>query len=141
MYKVLIKQKKLFTNINAYVSGDLDKGVFIISGKLNDGVTMKQADDAIEIELQKIKENIVDGDELLKVKNKIESIHEYGEIEILNKATNLATAELMGDASMANEEVEKYLKVTAKDIKKQAKNIFREDNCSTLYYNKKSNKI
>ena len=65
----------------------------------------------------------------------MESSHVFGEIEVLNKATNLAVSELLGDANMVNMEVEKYLSVTAEQIREQANSIFRAENCSTLYYN------
>lgn len=137
MHNSLIKEKKLFSDIHAYLMGDLDKGLFVISGKLIKGVNMEQADAAINEEVAKIKMEFVNADELTKVKNKTESSHEFGEVEVLNKATNLAVCELLGDAELINHEVEKYLAVTAEQIKEQANLIFREENCSTLYYKAK----
>ncbi|MCW3082840.1 MAG: putative Zn-dependent peptidase [Bacteroidetes bacterium] len=137
LHNVLIKEKQLFSDINAYVMGDFDKGLFVISGKLTKGVSMEQVDAAINEELQKIKTELVNEDELTKVKNKMEASHEFGEVDVLNKATNLAIAELLGDAGMINQEVEKYLAVTAAQIKEQANLIFDEKNCSTLYYKSK----
>lgn len=138
LHNVLIKEKKLFSDIHAYVMSDFDKGLFVVSGKLTEGVTMDQADDAINEELQKIKSNLVSVDELTKVKNKMEASHIFGEVEILNKATNLAVSELLGDADMINNEVGKYLSVTAEQIKEQSNIIFRKENCSTLYYKSKN---
>ncbi len=137
LYNALIKEKKLFSDLNAYVMGEFDKGLFVISGKLSKGVSMEDADKAIDVELQKIKTEFVTVDELTKVKNKIEASHVFGEVEVLNKATNLAVAELLGNAEIVNQEVGKYLSVTAEQIKEQANIIFRNENCSTLYYNAK----
>ncbi|MBA3704838.1 MAG: insulinase family protein, partial [Bacteroidetes bacterium] len=103
------------------------------------GVSMDEADKAINEELQKMKSEFVTADELTKVKNKTEASHVFGEVEVLNKATNLAVSELLGDANMINLEVEKYLAVTDKQIKEQANNIFKPENCSTLYYKSKQN--
>jgi predicted Zn-dependent peptidase len=80
LYEVLVKEKELFSSIGAYVSGDIDKGVFVISGHLNSEVTMAEAEAAIHIELEKIKSTLVDINELTKVQNKSESIQEYSEI-------------------------------------------------------------
>ncbi len=135
LHNSLIKEKKMFSDLHAYVMGDFDKGLFIVSGKLSSGVTMAEADKAIDEELEKMKMQLVTVDELQKVKNKMESSHVFGEIEVLNKATNLAVSELLGDANMVNMEVEKYLSVTAEQIREQANSIFRAENCSTLYYN------
>lgn len=137
LHKSLIKEKKLFSEIHAYVMGELDEGLFIVSGKLIDGVTMEQADAAIKEELDKIKAELVSADELTKVKNKTESTHIFGEMEVLNKATNLAVSELLGNADLINQEVDKYLRVTAEEIKQVATKIFRKENCSTLYYKSK----
>ncbi|MBL7890323.1 MAG: insulinase family protein [Bacteroidia bacterium] len=134
LYNVLVKDKQLFSDIHAYVMGDFDKGLFVISGKLVAGVDMKTAEAAIAVELNKIKTEPVSADELTKVKNKMESSHTFGEVDVLNKATNLAISELLGDANFINKEVEKYLAVTQEEMMTQANQIFRDENCSTLYY-------
>jgi zinc protease len=138
LHNALIKDKELFSDLQAYVMGDFDNGLFVVSGKLSAGVTMEQADEAILMELEKMQSELVTVDELTKVKNKMEATHVFGEIEVLNKATNLAVSELLGDADMINKEVEKYLAVTAEAIQEQAKLIFRAENCSTLYYKMKN---
>lgn len=134
LYNSLIKEQKLFSDINAFVLGEFDKGLFMITGKLTKGVSVEQGEKAIEDEIKKIKNEVISQNELQKVKNKIESTHTFGEMDVLNKATNLAIAELLGGADMINKEVEKYLNVTANEIQNVAQNILREENCSTLYY-------
>ncbi|MGZ3863538.1 MAG: M16 family metallopeptidase [Bacteroidia bacterium] len=134
LYKELVKDKKLFSELDAYVMGDLDKGLFVVSGKLSDGVTVEQAEAGIESELNKIKTELVPQAELEKCKNKVESTLIFTEMDVLNKATNLAISELLGDADLINKEAEKYQKVNAEGIKKMANEILRKDNCSTLYY-------
>ncbi len=73
LHKTLIKEKNLFSDVNAYVMGDFDKGLFVISGKLSEGVSMDQAEQGINEELQKLRTEQVAVDELTKVKNKVES--------------------------------------------------------------------
>lgn len=134
LYKNLIKDKQLFIDINAYVMGDFDKGLFVVSGKLADGVSMEDAEAAILIELDQMKQQLVNETELQKCKNKIESTVTFSETDVLTKATNLAISELLGDANLINLEIENYAKVTSQDILKQAKELLSETNCSTLYY-------
>jgi len=134
LYKTLIMEKQLFTEINAYVMGDFDKGLFVISGKTPDHVRMEDAEKGIFEELEKIKKELVEGDELQKCKNKVESSVTFSETDVLTKATNLAISELLGDASLINQEIEKYAAVTREEIKKQANLVLDENNCSTLYY-------
>ncbi|MFA4853525.1 MAG: insulinase family protein, partial [Bacteroidales bacterium] len=64
----------------------------------------------------------------------IESALVFSEMNIQNKAMNLAFAELLGDAELINSEIDRYRAVIPKMIMQQAKEIFRETNCSTLYY-------
>ena len=134
LYQELVKNKHLFSEINAFITGDIENGLFIITGKLTEGVDIKDAEKAIEKELEKVQTNSITEKELQKVKNKIESSLIFSEMSILNKAMNLAFYELLGDAQYINTEIDKYLKVQLDDIRTQAKKLFRKSNCSTLYY-------
>jgi predicted Zn-dependent peptidase len=134
LHNSLIKEKKLFSDINAFVMGDFDKGLFVISGKLTDGTSIEKAEKGIADELILLKTQLVSNDELIKVKNKVESAHLFGEVDVLSKATNIAVAELLGGADMINKEVEQYLNVTAEEIQTIANKLFDEKNCSTLHY-------
>jgi zinc protease len=138
LYTSLVKGSELFTEINAFVTGSYDAGLFVVSGKLKDGVSCEQADEAIRQELAKVVNAGIPETELAKVKNKAESTHVFGEMGVLNKAMNLAFAELMGDAGLVNTEIERIRAVTAEDIHYEARILFREENCSTLYYRKNS---
>ena len=137
LYVELVKNQQLFSDINAYITGDLDEGLFCISGNLAEGIKMEDAEKGIEVEINKIKSELVGERELQKCKNKIEASLLFSETDILNKSTNLAISELLGDAEMVNQEGEKYQRVTPKDIRDTANKILREENCSTLYYLKK----
>ncbi|MDZ4663358.1 MAG: pitrilysin family protein [Bacteroidota bacterium] len=134
LYISLVKDKQLFSEINAYVSGDFDPGLFVVSGKLNDGIDVKVAELAIVEELEKLKNESVSDDELQKCKNKVESSITFSETDVLTKATNLAISELLGDANEINNEIEKYNKVTKDKLRTVANGIFQNSNCSTLYY-------
>lgn len=134
LFKTLIKEKQLFNDINAYVMGDIDKGLFVVSGKIAEGIKMEDAEKAINDELEKLKTQLVSDTELQKCKNKIESTLTFSETDVLTKATNLAISELLGDADLINQEIEKYSNVTAAKIKEQANLVLTENNCSTLYY-------
>ena len=137
LYKNLIKDKQLFSDIHAYVMGDFDKGLFVISGKINDGVSIEDAEAGIDAEIAKLQNEFVTADELQKCKNKVESTVTYSEADVLTKATNLAISELLGDANLINQEIENYQKVTAEQIREQANKMLQKTNCNTLFYLKK----
>jgi zinc protease len=134
LYISLVKEKQMFSDINAYVSGDFDPGLFVVSGKVNDGVDVHAADKAIEEELRKLMLEPVSENELQKCKNKIESSITFSETDVLTKATNLAISELLGDANQINEEIERYNAVKSTDMLRVANEIFTKENCSTLFY-------
>lgn len=134
LFRNLLKDKKLFSDINAYLTGSLDAGLFVVEGKPLPGVSMELAEAAIWEELNRISTELVPEDELTKVKNKMESTMVFSEMSLLDKAMNLAYFELLGDANDLNLETQKYLNVSAEDIRNQAKHIFRKENSSTLYY-------
>ncbi|MCU4164743.1 M16 family metallopeptidase [Carboxylicivirga caseinilyticus] len=133
----LIKDQQLFSDINAYISGDHHPGLFTVTGRLLPTTTMDQAEAAIHRELNKISSTKVSDYELQKVKNKIESTLVFSEINFLNKAMNLAQFELLGKAENINNEVEKYRSVTADGLLETAQKTFKVTNRSTLYYNSK----
>ncbi len=134
LYNSLLKEQQLFSDINAYLSGSLDEGLFIVEGKLIAGVEVADAEQAIWEELNKIANTLVDADELTKVKNKTESIMVFAEMSLLDKAMNLAYYELLGDAELLNIEIDKYLSITAEQIKEVAAKTFVREQSSTLYY-------
>jgi len=134
LYNELVKNQKLFSEINAYATADFDKGLVVVEGKLVKGVDMKQAEKALDEQLKKLAEETVGVDEIEKIKNKVESTMVFSEIDLSGRALNLAIAEYMGDASLINTEIEKYRAVSTEDISRQAAEIFRDSNCSVLYY-------
>lgn len=134
LFNALVKERNLFSDVHAYVTADFDKGLMVVEGKLVEGVSMKDAEAGIDEELQKVMTELVKADELEKVKNKVESTMEFSEMDLSGRALNLAIAEYMGDVELVNTELELFRKVTPEDIRKQAAEIFRKTNCSTLYY-------
>ena len=134
LYKSLVKENQVFSDVHAYLSGSLDTGMFVFEGKPLEGISIEQAEAAIWEQLEILKTTDVPADELTKVKNKTESTTIFSEMSLLDKAMNLAYYELLGDADELNHETEKYLAVTAADIKQQANKLFRKDNSSTLIY-------
>ena len=130
----LVQEQKLFTSIDAYISGSLDEGLLHVTGKPVEGVSLEQAEEAIWKELEKMKTVPVSEQELEKVKNRYESEQIFNNLNYLNVATNLAFFELTGKAEDINEEVGKYRAVTAEQIQATSARCFVPENCSILYY-------
>lgn len=134
LYQNLVKGKKIFSELQAFITGDLDKGLFIISGKLNPDFTRHDAETEIMNELSQLKSSFVSTEELEKVKNKIEANHVFSGLSVLNKAMYLGYYEMMGDASLWKEETGKYNSVSKEEIRKMAEKLFKSEEQNTLFY-------
>ncbi len=134
MYQNLVQKEKIFTELDAYLSGDYEPGLFVVSGKPSNGVSLGTARKAIERELDRMKEERVSEYELEKVKNKVEANIVYGEMNYLTKAMNLATNEILKDAGLINLQADFYRSVTTAHIQEVSQQLFRPQNCSVLNY-------
>ena len=133
LYQHLVKDHPWFTEISAFVTGDMDPGLFVIEGKLTDGVTMEDAERVIREELEKVKSHISER-ELEKVRHKAEAHLVFSEVDLANRALNLGYFELLGDAEECNRQAERYASVTIEEIKEAARRILINENCSVLRY-------
>jgi zinc protease len=133
LYQQLVKQNNYFTDINAFMTGELDNSLLVIEGKLLNSTDMDQAEKVILEVVESVKQGIEDR-ELQKVQHKAEATIEFSEMGIENKALNLAYYELIGDAEECNRQAERYNAVTAQDIIAIANKILTPNNCSILRY-------
>jgi zinc protease len=137
-YQKLVKEKQLFANIDAYITGTTDDGAFIIDGKVMDGVSIDIAKEAIMLELSIIMTERMDENELRKIKNKAESNLVFSETSILSKAMSLGYYEYLGDIDLINTESDLYEKITTDDILRVSNSLFDPKNKRTLVYLKNS---
>jgi zinc protease len=134
LYQILVKEKRMFTEANAFVMGDMDEGLFVFSGKLVNGVSADDANKEVERILYSFTNEEIPENELEKVKNVFESSKIFGDMSVLNKAMALCYGELTGNINLINEEPGNYRKITSAEIKKAAGEVLRPENCSTLFY-------
>lgn len=134
LYNQLVREKKLFSEINAYLTADIDPGLIIIQGKLMKGVDIQKADKAIYEVIYGIPGSNGIKEEMEKVKNKFESSTVFSNTSILNKAANLSFFELLGNPDMVNNEIDAYWKVDSKMVSEAIMKYFKPSNCSTINY-------
>jgi zinc protease len=134
LYSSLVREKKLFSDINAYLTGELDPGLLIINGKIMDGVDILYAEEAVMQIVEELKKELIGEEEMEKVKNKFEATMVFSNTSILNKAMNLSIYELLGDAGAINKEVDLYRSITSRRVIEVAGNYLTPSNCSTVYY-------
>lgn len=134
LYKALLKDNPLFNSISASTTSSLDPGLLLIKGNLNPGVTLEEADEAVKELLQEMVASGATDEEVTKVKNQTEATLAFSEVELLNRAMNLAFAANAGNVDWANEDAEIIRNMKSEDLHEAAKNILRPENGSTLYY-------
>jgi zinc protease len=133
LYQHLVKEKEIFTSISSFIMGTVDPGLMVVSGRVKEGISLQDAEGELEHVIEDFK-NTVSEQELEKVKNQAAATLAFGEVEVLNRAMNLAFASLSGDAGLVNRESSIIESVKLEDVQKIAKEIIREDNSSVMYY-------
>ena len=136
----LIKERGLFSSVNAYITGSIDAGLFVIKGRLMPETSEQEAEEALWSELRDIMEGNISDYEMEKVKNKFEANMLMGEINIMNKALNLSFYEMTGDISLINHEAEIYRSLSREEVMAFGARCFTKENSSTLIYRAKQSK-
>ena len=137
LYEHLIKGKKLFASVNAYISGDVDAGMFVFTGQLLPTTSEQDAEAAFWQEMELLAEGKISDYELEKVKNKFEANTLFGELNVMNKAMNMGYYSMIGDLPLINREVDIYRSITKQEVADFAIHTFKKENSSTLIYRAK----
>lgn len=138
LYQKLVKEQAVFTSLAAFVTGTLDPGLLVVSGRVAPGIAPEAAEAAVDEVIRDLKTRGLQTEELEKVKNQSEAALQFGEVEVLNRAMNLAFASLSGDANLMNEELNQVRNVSAHDVTRVAQKALHEANSCTLYYHAQS---
>jgi zinc protease len=136
-YHQLVQQKEIFSSISSFVMGTIDPGLLVVSGRVKDGISLEAAEQEIDAIIEKVIREGVTAEELEKVKNQAEATLEFGEVEVINRAMNLAFCALSGDPNFVNEEGNKIKSISLKDIHGVASKILSDENSSVMYYRAK----
>jgi len=134
LYQKFCKDEQICSTIDAYITGAIDPGLFIIEGKLMPEFTMEETLDKIWDCIHSMQSESIEERELKKLKNKVESGLVYAEVNILNKAMNLAYFEHIGDLELINKQTSIYQEITAKDLQAAAKKYLTKENSNLLLY-------
>lgn len=139
LHQRLVKDQRIFNSISAFTMGSVDPGLIVVNGRVREGVKLEEAENELNNTMYELVESGVKDIELEKVKNQALSTLEFGEVEVLNRAMNLAFNALSGDPALVNREVELINQVTTRDIERVSRQILKEQNSSVLYYRSKRN--
>ncbi|MBO5759154.1 MAG: insulinase family protein [Rikenellaceae bacterium] len=137
LYQRLVKGRRLMGATNAYITGDVDPGLLVVTANLLPETSVAEAEQALWEELRELATNAPSDYELTKIKNKFEAEMTYGEMNIMNKAMNLGYYSMLGDLPLINREAELFRSITRSEICAAAAEMFRPERSSTLIYAKK----
>ncbi|MFT4733770.1 MAG: zinc protease [Algoriphagus sp.] len=138
-YTALVKEKGLFNNLNAYVTASLDPGLLVVSGNLNEGVSIEEGNEAVENVIETMISSEMEAEELEKVKNQVEVSQQFSEVDLLNRAMNLAFAASYGNPELCNRGSEELLDISPGIFMAMAKDILRPENSNTMFYRASKN--
>jgi len=122
LYQRLVDKEQIAVQ-SSLIPLSLEKsGAILLIGVAKPGNDLEDLEEIMYEEIEKIVEDGVSDEELEKTKNIIESSNVQSKRNILQKAMNLAKYKAYyNDASLINNEIDNYLKVTKEDIKEVAR--------------------
>ena len=136
LYEHLVQKQRIFDSIGTYQTSSIDPGLLLIQGQVNEDVEIDVAEAALEQSIKDFALGEIAEKDLQMVKNQAEASLVFAEVEVLNRAMNLAMAANAGDANLVNTEAEKIAGVQKDELEKWAKRLFLEGKSNTLYYKK-----
>lgn len=130
----LVKEDASFISVDAYVYGCTEPGLLIVEGQPAEGVGLREAEDLIWHELDRLKQDVVPDQELKNQLNKVRTNLILSETSVLGKTMSLAYYELLDNIDLINDENERYETVTADMLLEESRRILNRDNCSVVWY-------
>ena len=138
LYQKLVKEKEIFTAISSYTTSSIDPGLLVFSGRTKGNRTPLEAEKYLDEVVNEFLKQGPSDQELEKVRNQAETNNQFGQIEVMNRAMNLAYSALLGDPDLINTDLDKIKQVTVQDVHRISKQTLIESQSSVLYYNRKN---
>jgi predicted Zn-dependent peptidase len=134
LFRGLVMDRPVFSDLNAYVTGDMDPGLLVVSGHCARGISVDDAENAVWEELYKIANHGPSHNELTKSLNQVEASLVMGRTNGLNVAMNLCYFEYLSKAEDLDREIEAYRQVTAERVQEMAAQLLRPEKAAILRY-------
>lgn len=137
LFEKLVRQAGIFTSLSAYNLGNLDPGLLIVEGKVAPNATAEEGCNALLRAIESFVQTGASEAEVEKARNQAATSFEFNQLELLNRAMNLAYFELLGGAESLNQEAERILAVSQAEVNAAARQYLRPENCSAILYHKR----
>ena len=134
LYQTFIKSNQYLSSVDAYITGNIETGLFIVEGKISAAADLSFVEEAFWQLIHTLGKEGLSDDLMQKLKNTSESNITFSEIGTLNKAMNLGYFELVGDVDLINNEGEIYQGIEAKFLVNVLRKYICKDNMYSLHY-------
>ena len=135
LHKNLIEKQAIFTQIESYTTESIHPGLLVIEGKLQDHITLPQAEKALNNQLQHIIDHPLKPHLIAKAQNQEISEHLFSQNHA-QQAEQLALGTLLGNSHFFTQEITHLQQVTPTTLQATATHILQQSNSHTLYYQK-----
>ncbi|MFK8044529.1 MAG: M16 family metallopeptidase, partial [Crocinitomicaceae bacterium] len=132
LYQNLVKERKLFSQVNAYISSGFESGLFVIAGFMHNNISHAVAERAIWEELLQLQTQSLSAAELQKVKNKFKTAKAFQNQSILNRVMNISQLAIIDHLAELKTEDEIYEAINLKSIQEFCKKYFSKTNANIL---------
>jgi len=131
----VVEEQQLGLFCGAFSFALEDPGLTMAFAMANMGVEPGQLESAMNAEFEKAKSELISDKELQKLRNKIENDFVSANSSVAGIAESLANYHMyFGDANLINTEIDRYLNVSAEEIREAARIYYRPENRVTLYF-------
>lgn len=135
MNKELVDNKEKALQVFSFNYALEDYGLFITAAIAGMGVEAKELDELMDIEVEKIKNELISESEFEKIRNQMENQIVNQNSGVQGIAMNLSNSyQFFHNTNRVNTELEGYMKVTREDIKRVANQYLTKENRVVLYY-------
>jgi len=129
LYRSIIYEKKLAISASADYSGlNKDPYLFLFAAAAAPGKDIKDVENALDAEIEKIKREPPTEREVQKAKNQIEASFVMGQDSIYFQAEITGMFEMLGSWKLKEQYLENIRKITPEDVSRAAKKYLHEDN-------------
>ncbi|TAF86120.1 MAG: insulinase family protein [Flavobacteriia bacterium] len=132
LYTELQRKKRLVSEITAYITGSIDEGLFVITGKLNPKRTFEELEAAIWPVLAQVQDKKMSKSALQQLILKLRTAKAFQDQGLLNRAMNLSFFELLATADLLNTEGARYEQISTTQLQQYAQELLSKNRCSLL---------